>query len=529
MQKKLSDSKMGKLVARLLGKENLTTNEGKVALSEEERAKIRKQYGDQFLEKFEASTFEDAESATELFDAAVAHATDAYQSRIAQLQQTITTLASAPEPKPAASGQVPQAPKAGEFRIDMNAMHNKIAAKALDSHNPAAAFAELSASGSSVDIGDLNAELGSVMPAGVRLDVLTKRIYNGFNDAKHFTKVQSNTDYKASAALMGEVSQQFTPKWTPKGTAKFTPITIKYRRHKINVAITPADIIPSWLLYMYEQGKTPSQMPIVKYIVEQHILPKVADDITLSMIGKGKFVDAGTVSTGDAGKAAGASMDGYETILVEGSKDSSCKINFFKAAANPFTMTDAQLLAYVDSFVDAISPLFAKGLVLHCSPEFLTRYKRADFAINGKYTGVENGGQIRFTSFTLVPLESMYNSPILFATPKENFVMLVDYTQAEKCINKIEEQDYDVKVFGEYSLSTGFKIAEAVYAAVPTDYDPNAAVLSDDTSVGDAWAHGGDSELPTNQAGGDDPLGSADGSSEGSDEGEEDSQNGETI
>ena len=163
-------------------------------------------------------------------------------------------------------------------------------------------------------------------------------------------------------------------------------------------------------------------------------------------------------------------------------------------------MTDAQLLAYVDSFVDAISPLFAKGLVLHCSPEFLTRYKRADFAINGKYTGVENGGQIRFTSFTLVPLESMYNSPILFATPKENFVMLVDYTQAEKCINKIEEQDYDVKVFGEYSLSTGFKIAEAVYAAVPADYDPNAAVLSDDSSVGNAWAHGGDSELPTNAA-----------------------------
>ncbi|MCR4565462.1 MAG: hypothetical protein K5651_05165 [Bacteroidales bacterium] len=498
---KLSDSKMGRLVARLLGKDQLATKDGKVSLTDEEREKVRKQYGDSFLSKLEASSFEDAESASELFDAAVAHVTADLSERISQLQDTVTRLAAEPEPTPkaAAPKAASKGAPAGGFRIDMNAMHNRIASKALDAVNPAAAFAELTASGSALDVTDLNAELGAVMPAGVRLEVLTKRIYNGFNDAQHFTKVQSNTDYKASAALIGEVSQQFTPKWTPKGYAKFTPIVIKYRRHKINVPITPADIIPSWLLYMYEQGKTPSQMPIVKYIVEQHILPKVADDITLAMIGKGKFQDAGTVATGDAGKAASASMDGYETILVEGSKDSKCKINFFKAAANPFTMTDAQLLAYVDSFVDAISPLFAKHLELHCSPEFLTRYKRADFNINGKYTGMENGGQIRFTSFSLVPMVSMYGSPILFATPKENFVMLVDYSRAEACINKIEEQDYDFKVFGEYSLSTGFKIAEAVYAAVPGGYDPNGAVASDASSVSDAWANGGDASLPTNQ------------------------------
>lgn len=419
-------------------------------------------------------------------------------SRLPICRKPSSRCESEPKPKATTPKSHPAATPAGGFRIDMNAMHNKIAAQALESANPAAAFAQLAAAGNGLDVTDLNAELGSVMPAGVRLEVLTKRIYNGFNDAQHFTKVQSNTDYKASTALMTEVSQQFTSKWTPKGAAKFTPITIKYRRHKINVAITPADIIPSWLLYMYEQGKTPSQMPIVKYIIEQHILPKVADDITLSMIGKGKFVDAGNVSTGDPGKAASASMDGYETILVEGSKDSKCKINFFKAAADPFTMTDSQLLAYVDSFVDAISPLFAKHLELHCSPEFLTRYKRADFNVNGKYTGLENGGQIRFTSFSLVPLESMYGSPILFATPKENFVMLVDLTKAESCINKIEEQDYDVKVFGEYSLSTGFKIAEAVYAAVPAGYDPTAKIASDATAVSDAWAQGGSEELPTN-------------------------------
>lgn len=320
-------------------------------------------------------------------------------------------------------------------------------------------------------------------------DALHKRIYNGFDDAKHMTRIQSNTDYIASAAIMSEVSQQFTPKWTPKGAAKFTPIRIPYRRHKLNVLIQPADVLKSWLLYLYEQGKTMADMPITRYIIENHILPKVLDDITISMIAKGKFIDAGVVADGDAGKAAKNSMDGFETILVEGKSDENCKINYYKAAADPMAMSDSELLAYINGFVDSISGLFAHIVTIHCSEQLLTRYKRADFAVNGKYTGVENDGSIRFTNFHLVPLKSMYNSPIIFATPKENFVELVDLSKAENCIVKIEEQNYDVKVFGEYSLSTGFKIAEAVYAAVPDGYTPVESIVSDVPDT-DKWENG---------------------------------------
>ena len=122
--------------------------------------------------------------------------------------------------------------------------------------------------------------------------------------------------------------------------------------------------------------------------------------------------------------------------------------------------------------------MFAGSVSVFCSEQLLTKYKRADFAINGKYTGVENDGSIRFTNFHLVPLKSMYNSQIIFATPQSNFVELVDYSRAENCINKIQESNYDVKVFGEYSLATGFKIQEAVFAAVPEGYDPATTISS---------------------------------------------------
>ena len=485
----LNNSKMGKLVARLFGKSELTVKDGKVSLTDQERQKVRDEYGQDFLDKLESIDIEAEADALDLFNAAVeakiGEATTALRAQIQSLQRDVTELSNEPEPAPAA--KVSPAKAAKVFAINMAASHNKIVAAALESPNPLNLAAMDDAS---IDIADLNQEFSMVMPPKVKLEILTKRIYNGFPDAQHMTRIQSNTDYIASAAIMSEVSQQFTPKWTPKGGVKFTPCRIPYRRHKINVLIQPAEVIKSWLLYLYEQGKTMAEQPISRYIVENNILPKVLDDITISMIAKGKFVDHSSgVSDGDAGTAAKDSMDGFETILVEGKSTEGCKINYYKAASDPMQMTDSQLLDYVNGFVDAISGLFAHVVTVYCSEQLLTKYKRADFAINGKYTGVENDGSIRFTNFHLTPLKSMYNSPILFATPKENFVELVDYSKAENCIVKVEEQNYDVKVFGEYSLSTGFKIAEAVYAAVPDGYTPVDAIVSD-TPDASKWENG---------------------------------------
>ena len=450
-KKSLSNSKMGKLVAHLFGKSNLAVENGKVVLTDQERQTSREQFGQAFLDKLLVLDIEADADAMDLFnsavDAKVGEATAALTSQMKSLQQTVLDLSLEPEPAPAAVNTHATSTQEKVFSINMAAAHNRVVAEALNSVNPLA-FAAMD--DATIDITDLNQEFSMVMPPKVKLDLLTKRIYNGFPDAQHMTRIQSNTDYIASAAIMSEVSQQFTPKWTPKGAAKFTPIRIPYRRHKINVLIQPAEVIKSWLLFLYEQGKTMAEQPISRYIVENHILPKVLDDITLSMVAKGKFVDhSAGVKDGDIGFAAKDSMDGFETILVEAKSDPNSKINFYKAAADFKTMSDTEILSYVDEFVDSISGLFSKGTVVYCSEQFLTRYKRADFAVNGKYTGIENDGGIRFTNFRLVPLVSMYNSPILFATPKENFVELVDYSKAENCIIKVEEVNYDVKIFGE--------------------------------------------------------------------------------
>lgn len=502
----LTNTKMGQLVARLLGKPELTVKDGKVSLTDAEKDIIRKNYGEGFLQKLETVSLDDEEegaaSARELFDAAVAHHTADLNAQLAdkdaiisQLQQDVQTLCETPEPAPA-SVKVNQTTGKAAFRINMSAKHNAAVATALASGNPEAF--QLASGG--VDITDLKAEFSMAVPPDVKLDILTKRIYNGFADAKYMTQVMAKgTDYIASSAIMSEVSQQFTNKWTPKGSTKFTPIRIPYRRHKINVEIDPTEVIDSWLVFLYQQGKSPEQHPLVHYIINTHILPKVVEDITFSMIAKGKYKKATNVTTNSEGTPAVDSMDGFETLLVAGMSDPDCKINFYKTPQNVLNLTGQALLDYVDTFTKAISPLFAKNLPVYCSHEFLEAYKKADFDVYGKYTGSEIGNQVRFSKFTLIALDSMYGSPILFATPKENFVELVDYSKAGSCINDIQKQDYIVKIFGEYSLSVGFRIAEAVYASVPAGYDPSAMVITDATGAGDAWVNGGGTAAAGNE------------------------------
>lgn len=285
-KKTLNNSKMGRLVARLFGKSELDVKDGKVSLSDQERQKVLENYGQDFLDKLESINLDEEGDAVTLFDAAVAakvaEASKALTEQVKKLQKDVVSLASEPEPKPVATA-VPASKEAKVFAINMAAAHNKIVKEALDSVNP---YAFTAMEDASIDITDLNAEFKMTMPPKMKLELLNKRIYNGFDDAKHMTRIQSNTDYIASAAIMSEVSQQFTPKWTPKGAAKFTPIRIPYRRHKLNVLIQPADVLKSWLLYLYEQGKTMAEMPITRYIIENHILPKVLDDITISMIAR---------------------------------------------------------------------------------------------------------------------------------------------------------------------------------------------------------------------------------------------------
>lgn len=495
--------RISRAVLKTVGATEFTKDEhGKPYLTAEQRPIAVAKYGEDTIAAFEKAIASDDDEATqgENFLNAVkeAHEIDKEElnrqlaAEIAarrKAEQERDRLAKAPVPHPAVeSGTSTAAPASG--RIDMKAAHNTLVAAML---NEGRIFT--AADTPTLNVADLNAEFSMVMPPKQRIELVNKEIYLGFPDSQHMTRIQSNTDYIASTALIDSIVQEFTDVWTPKGSAKFSPIKIKYRRHKINVTIKPTEILKSWLLYLYEQTKTFAEMPITKYIIEQHILPKVQDDLTRKMVGKGKYEAAPAgQKDGDRGRDASQSMDGFETQLCEALKSGEGNMHFYKGAEDLFKLKGQEFLDAFHAYVDGISKYFVGNLPIFCSEQMITHYNRQDFAVNGKYTGEKVGTSVRFTNFTLVPLLSMYNSPILFATPKSNFIELVDIASAQNCIQKVEEHHYDVDILGEFSLSVGFKIGEAVFAYVPKDYDPTTAIIADSediTAEGSIWTHGG--------------------------------------
>ena len=92
---------------------------------------------------------------------------------------------------------------------------------------------------------------------------------------KHMTTIASaDLEYRASKAVIDDMVQGFQKKWTPKGTATFTPIAIPQRRHKFDWEMYPDDIVDSWLGFMAAENVDRKQWPISKISLKSSSFPR---------------------------------------------------------------------------------------------------------------------------------------------------------------------------------------------------------------------------------------------------------------
>jgi hypothetical protein len=324
--------------------------------------------------------------------------------------------------------------------------------------------------GNTVNVDELYEEFGTYLSQfNIRLDILQKLIQKT-ESQMYMTTKQAITEWRAATGLITSVVQQFVAKWTPLGTSKFTPVTIKNRHHKVNLPITPDDINDSWLSYLYDEGMTPDQMPVTRYIIEQMLRPKIEEDIELLMIATGEFEELGTVTENDAGQATGKSMDGYITILKNKKAAGTSNINFFTPSQ---AITDDSIVDVLEEYADWVedeAPLYAKkGMNIFIDPVLLRKFDRRYREL---YPTTKNEDGNRrgpdFSNLKFVDLEAMRGSNTFFSTPKENFIRLIHKNAAggeTKLFLQVE--NYTVKVFAEFWLGVGFALEELVFAYVP--------------------------------------------------------------
>lgn len=467
------------MVTSLFGVASLPKDkEGKSVLTVEMEKQIAEKWGDKFLESFKKD-LADAESKGNdpsknadivklqkqlndmktQFDAALAEK-ESLENEKKDLQAKVEKLSLDPENDDPEKIDMKEGGKKVAFKPNMAFMHNKV----IDNYFNGDGSMQYSTN-NTIDTAELQTEFGKYV-TGHKIDIL-RSLTKGLTCTQHMTTIVTDLlEWRASQAEIESVLQQFTPYWTPSKKATFTPIVIKNFLLKVNQPIKPADIIDQYIGYMYDEGLTPDAMPIVKYIVDQLILPKLQEDLENAMA-IGVFKEFTPTNDGESAPETAAleALDGYITTLRKLKSKAGNKVTWLLDGVE---LTHSNILAEMDKVVMAVKPQYRyRTMNIHADPDLILMYQQAyleKYKNNMKETEV--GLRLNFSKFTFVPMEGMIGTGAFFITPKENFKHLMSRNvSAAKIFMQV--QNYDVKVFMEFRKGTGFAMEEAIFAYLP--------------------------------------------------------------
>jgi hypothetical protein len=452
--------------------------EGKSFMLSAQKEQLKNKYGDKFLTEFEKdlAEFEKSgkaaeEAVTDEVKAQLEADRDKNAKELKEAREKITALDAKIAEKDAEIAKLTKedtgdkgvvinggaADMTKKFKPDMTLAHNMY----LDAAFKGAAYS----GNSTIETTELQKEFGKYV-SSERIEII-KGLLGTTESTKYMSTIMTDkVEVRAQQAAVDSVLQQFVPKWTPKGKTKFTPLVIKNYKCKINVPITPSDIMEDILGYLYDENLKPEDMPVVKYILYQLIFPKLDEEREIALA-IGEFKETTATQDGDAATDANDVMDGYVTQLKK-----------FKAAGNTditwlldgVKLEDAKLVEQIDKAVDQVAPLYKrKTMSIHADPELITRYSKAYRKLY-PWLKNEDGEKVKvdFSRFSFVPLEGMRGTGVFFITPKENFKHLRSKDPQNTKV-WMQGENYDVKIFAEWWEAVGFWLAEAIFAYLPPE------------------------------------------------------------
>lgn len=445
--------------------------DGKSVISEADQKKLSEQWGEKFLDAFVkdlAELEEDgttAESAVKSVAAEISAQTAKDAETIKKLQAEIKTLKEENEKLsklPGEGGEEIKNNQTGQmkekFRPDMSLTHNRAYI--------AAATGDVWTGDDTVDTSELKQEFGKYVSSD-KLSIFDKLVGPITCTSFMSTIVTDKFEVRATDAAITSVLQTFTPRFTPKGKTKFTPMTIRQYPMKINVEIFPSDIINDVIGYLYDEKLEPKDMPIVRYIVERLIKPKLDEEREIALC-TGRYKEPASSGSSYTPNEADEVCDGFITQLCDLKKASDQDVTWLLPEVAELG-TGEQLLTQIENAADSVKPLYKNvTMYIHADPDIVLNYSRA---YRDKYPNTKNqdGEKIKvdYTKFTFAPIEGMRGTGAFVITPKENFKHLLSRNPKDMRL-RMETQDYVAKIFGEWREGVGFWVKEAIFAYLPT-------------------------------------------------------------
>ena len=479
-------------VMSILGIQNFAKDEdGKLFLTDEQKKQLSEKYGQSFVDAFTADLAKmqvEGEEVNLTLSAEEKLELDASRIELKNMKSRITALENEKktfeatiakleaEPANAGGKKVPVSEFEAQLQkngVDLSLKHNRFLADFMQGKVQAAYSGD-----STINTSELKTEFGKYVDSN-RLEIMRGLFGKTDSTECMSTIITDKTEVRATqASVLNTVLQQFVPEWTPSGAAKITPLTIKNFKCKMNVRIKPSDIMEDVLGWLYdEQASTLQSMPVVRYVLYQLIFPKLDEEREYALA-TGRYKE--NVADGNGAYSAstpGESMDGYLTQLVDkynydadDSHTTKSGIRWLKKGLSIGSNAD-DTRKFIDAAVKEVAdlyPLYAKKrMKVHIDPVLADTYRR-EYLAEYKWLKNQDGthkNDIDFSNFEFAELEGLRGTGCFFITPKENFKHLLS-KNPQNITLRFQEQDYDVKIFGEWWEGTGFWMAEALFVYI---------------------------------------------------------------
>jgi hypothetical protein len=288
---------------------------------------------------------------------------------------------------------------------------------------------------------------------------IAKKLFVPFGTENIMT-VRRVTDsvYQGGTAQMTKILQAYQKSWTPLGKLTIKPNQIFLTHFKVDIDVDPYEVTDSWLEFLRDNKLSPKDFPLVKYMIEEFIIPQIQEELEMDAVFFGKKEELTPGQPLEAGKAIDGLRKQIRDKIVAG------KIENIALPA----ITQSNTVQVIESFSDKVDKkLLRKNMTVNVSPTISTWYPR-DKRNQYGYMGNDLSGAIDGSTLKVTPQDSMEGSKAIWTTPKNNVVSLWKADSNAK-IFSIQEFKRELSIMTDFWWGCGFLFDPFVYAHIPDD------------------------------------------------------------
>lgn len=313
---------------------------------------------------------------------------------------------------------------------------------------------------SGIDLSAVTAQLGAYISKPENAKGIWVRMFQELELMQYMRKISGQKgSYAGMKSSSTEVLQAFQKAFTNKGGVAFTPYLNTVYRAKVDVLLDNMDeIVDSYLHFMADESKDRKDWPLVKYIIDNHVIPQMVEDLNIAMC-RGVYV---APTPGTAGTAIGT-MNGLQKIITD---------EIFATSLVPIVtgaITSANAVTKLELFADGIDSDYTdKGGVVFCSKSVERMYKEHYRTLFGTTNAVGSKNNVSLDNYPieLVGLKGWGSSQRLLFTPtgaSGNLLYMYDKIFTPTTF-EAQKEDRSVKLLGDLHTGVGFNTLEAVFA-----------------------------------------------------------------